>query len=407
MAEAFFLVYQVFYLVLVTPLNVYVFLLSILAILRGNKYARVLIIGVGLVLITATHDIVYAMIHVEPPMWLANLGVLFYILSMFLTAANHFVDTKKEVEKLNVELRKQKDAFFRFVPTQFLSLLGKQSAVDISLGDSSLKSMSVLFSDIRKFTSIAEEMDPERSFNLLNSYLLRMELPINSNDGFVDKYVGDAIMALFSETPGLDDDPDEKKTSADRAINAGIGMRRQLDEFNRMQRQSKGEILNIGIGINTGSLMLGTVGSEHRLDTTVIGDSVNLASRLEKLTQYYKSSIIISEWTYNHLTNPKSFLIREIDRVIVKGKTEPCFIYDVYEADGDEEKEFKLKTVDIINAGIYRYKSRKFKEAIAYFREAKSVSPGDIIPVIYLKRCLEYLRNPPPVDWPGVFKIHT
>jgi adenylate cyclase len=407
MAEAFFLVYQVFYLVLVTPLNVYVFLLSILAILRGNRYARVLIIGVSIVLITATHDIIYAMIHVEPPVWLANSGVLFYILSMFLTAANHFVDTKKEVEKLNVELRKQKDAFFRFVPTQFLSLLGKQSAVDISLGDSSLKSMSVLFSDIRKFTSIAEEMDPEHSFNLLNSYLLRMELPINSNDGFVDKYVGDAIMALFSETPGLGDDPNEKKTSADRAINAAVGMRRQLDEFNRLQRQGKGEILNIGIGINTGSLMLGTVGSEHRLDTTVIGDSVNLASRLEKLTQYYRSSIIISEWTFNHLTSPRSLLIREIDRVIVKGKTEPCLIYDVYEADGDEEKEYKLKTVDIINAGMDRYKTRKFKEAIAYFREAKSMAPGDIIPVIYLKRCIEYLRNPPPTDWPGVFKVHA
>ena len=325
---------------------------------------------------------------------------------MFLTAANHVVDTKKEVDKLNVELRKQKDSFFRFVPTQFLSLLGKQSAVDISLGDSSLKSMSVLFSDIRRFTSISEEMDPEESFNLLNSYLLKMELPINSNDGFVDKYVGDAIMALFSETPGLGDDPNEKKTSADRAISAAIGMRRQLDEFNRTQRQGD-KILDMGVGINSGELMLGTVGSERRLDTTVIGDSVNLASRLEKLTVFYKSSIIISEWTYNRLTNPKSMLIREIDRVIVRGKTEPCLIYDVYEADNEKEKDSKVKTIDIICAGIERYKSRKFKEAIAYFREAKSMASDDIIPIIYLKRCIEYLRNPPPSDWSGVFNVHA
>jgi adenylate cyclase len=265
--------------------------------------------------------------------------------------------------------------------------------------------MTVLFSDIRKFTSISEEMTPEESFHLLNQYLLRMESPINANEGFVDKYVGDAIMALFSESP-IDISGEKIKSSADRAVNAAIGMRYQLDEFNKSYEKTQNHALNMGIGINTGPLMLGTVGSAHRLDTTVIGDSVNLASRLEKLTQFYKSSIIISEWTFHNLSHPELINVREIDLVIVKGRIEPCTIYEVYEVDQERIKELKNQTKAILSTGIKRYKAKKFKEALTYFKEAKTIFPQDIIPLLYIKRCYAYIKNPPPVNWSGVFKVH-
>ncbi|MBN2444539.1 MAG: adenylate/guanylate cyclase domain-containing protein [Spirochaetales bacterium] len=403
--DAYFLINNVLFLALVSPINFYLLILTIYAVKKGNTYAKILLIGISLVVITASYDIIFVNLANEPPMWLTNTGVVLYILSMFLTSAYRFVDTKKEVDKLNIELTQQKNAFFRFVPTQFLSLLGKESAIDITLGDSSARSMSVLFSDIRKFTNLSEEMSPEDSFHLLNKYLLRMESPINANEGFVDKYVGDAIMALFSESP-LEINENEPNSSADRAVKAAIGMRSQLDEFNSTHEHNQDEPLNMGIGINTGPLMLGTVGSTTRLDTTVIGDSVNLASRLEKLTQFYKASIIISEWTYQNITQPQSILMREIDLVIVKGRTEPCRIFEVFEVDPDDIKELKLKTRDILDAGMRRFKDQKFKEALTYFKEARGVFPNDIIPLLYIKRCVTYLKNPPPQNWSGVFRVH-
>lgn len=402
---AYFLINRILFLGLVSPLNLYLLFLSIYAIRKGNPYARILLAGVSIVVITASHDIIYANLKIEPPLWLTNTGIVLYILSMFLTSANRFVDTKKQVDRLNIQLTQQKNAFFRFVPTQFLSLLGKQSAMEITPGDSSARSMTVLYSDIRKFTSISEEMSAEESFHLLNQYLSRIESPISANEGFVDKFVGDAIMALFSESP-MDNSSGKIRSSSDRAVNAAIGMRLQLDEFNRTCEFAREQPLNIGIGINTGPLMLGTVGSTQRLETTVMGDSVNLASRLEKLTQFYKSSIIISEWSYNNLTNPDSILIREIDLIIVKGKIEPCTIYEVYEIDTERIKELKNQTKDIIHTGIKRYKSQKFKEALTYFKEAKTAFPQDIIPLLYIKRCIAYIKNPPPKNWSGVFKVH-
>ena len=403
---AYFLINRILSLAYIASINFYCLFLSIYAVIKRNIYARILLAGVSLVIITATHDIVYVNLMMEAPMWLTNTGVALYIISMFLTSASRFVDTKKQVDILNIELTQQKNAFFRFVPTQFLSLLGKQSAVDISLGDSSERNMSVLFSDIRRFTTISEQMSPEESFKLLNRYLLKMESPINANEGFVDKYVGDAIMALFSENKSETSD-EIIKSSADKAFMAAIGMCKQLNEFNESQKMDNKNPLNMGVGINTGPLMLGTVGSINRLDTTVIGDSVNLASRLENLTRFYKSSIIISEWSYNNLTKPEERLIREIDLVAVKGKEDACTIYEVYEADSDEEKDYKLRTKDIIKTGIQRYKSRKFKEALKYFKEAAAISKEDIIPKLYIQRCINYIKNPPQPNWNGVFKIHA
>lgn len=391
---------NIFYIFLVTPVNIYLFILSIYALIKGNKYAKFLIIGSSGILLTATHDIIFLRLQIEPVLYLAHTGFIIYMVFLFITNSIRYTDTRKKAEKLNIDLIEQKDAFFRFVPGQILSLLGKQSAVSIKRGDNAQMNMSILFSDIKKFSALSETRTPEDTFNLLNNYILQMEAPINKYDGFVDKYIGDAIMALFHENQ------ENGRTSSDRALMAAIEMRQELEEFNKEQKKGEMVSINIGIGINTGVLMLGTIGGTNRLDTTVIGDSVNLAARLENLTRYYKNSIIISEWSYRHLSDPGSFLIREIDNVIVRGKTKECRILEVFDADTEEMKELKIKTMESIQTGIQLYKERKFKQAYTNFKAAKKIFPNDFISSLYITRCYECIKNPPPHDWTAVFKIH-
>ncbi|TAF33592.1 MAG: response regulator, partial [Oscillatoriales cyanobacterium] len=204
-------------------------------------------------------------------------------------------ERKKLIEELfevncNLEIALEAEleitqATSRFVPNEFLGFLGCESIVDIKLGDAVQLEMSVLFSDIREFTTLSEQMTPEDNFKFINSYLSHMEPLIVENRGFIDKYIGDAIMALFSE-------------GADDAVRAGIAMLHALVEYNQ-ERASAGYIpIKIGVGINTGSLMLGIVGGPSRMDGTVISDAVNLASRIESLTKKYGVSLLITDPTF-------------------------------------------------------------------------------------------------------------
>ncbi len=207
-------------------------------------------------------------------------------------------------------------AYQRFVPRQFLQLLEKSSILDVELGDQVQLEMSVLFSDIREFTTLSEKMTPKDNFQFINTYFSRMETAILENNGFIDKYVGDGIMALFSR-------------SADDAVNAGLAMLQQLQVYNQERIKVGDSQIHIGIGINTGHLMLGTVGGRSRMDTTVISDAVNLASRVENLTKNYKISLLITQYTYARLLNPQNYFIQAVDTVQVKGKSEQVTIYQV------------------------------------------------------------------------------
>ncbi|UWU46884.1 PAS domain S-box-containing protein [Limnospira platensis C1] len=231
-----------------------------------------------------------------------------------------------ELERFTSELFELNQSFFRFVPHQFLQYLGKDSIVDVQLGDNVQREMSVLFADIRDFTSLSEQMTPEDNFKFINAYLSHVEPAIAEYRGFVDKYIGDEIMALFSQ-------------SADDALRAGIRMLDLLAEYNKTRRRTDPTKptyrppIEIGIGINTGKLMLGTVGGKSRMDGTVIGDAVNLASRLEGLTKNYGVSLLISHYTFVRLNHINEYGIRLIDHVQVKGKLEMVSVFEVFDAD--------------------------------------------------------------------------
>ncbi|NES77011.1 MULTISPECIES: adenylate/guanylate cyclase domain-containing protein [Okeania] len=287
----------------------------------------------------------------------------------------------QELLQVNLDLKKALEAELKltaattkFVPHQFLSLMGYQNITDVKLGDSVEHKMSVLFADIRNFTTILETMTPEESFKFINGYLSRMEPVIIENQGFIDKYIGDAIMALFGG-------------KVDDAVHAAISMLKRLHEYNKTRQRPERLPLKIGIGINTGDLILGTVGGSQRIDGTVVGDTVNLASRLEQLTKQYDVSLLISNYTFISLENPGKYSIRLIDRVKVKGKAKMVTVFEVFDTEPPECLEGKKITKHLFEKAIIFYYQEKLSQAAQLFQDCLNQNPNDRVARIYLERC--------------------
>jgi predicted ATPase/class 3 adenylate cyclase/GAF domain-containing protein/tRNA A-37 threonylcarbamoyl transferase component Bud32 len=272
------------------------------------------------------------------------------------------------------------ESYGKFVPHQFLRFLNKQSITDVHVGDSVQMEMSVLFSDIRSFTSMSEGMTPAENFRFLNEYLRKMEPCILENRGFIDKYIGDAIMSLFDK-------------GADDAVRAAIAMLFTVCEYNTERRQKGRVPIEIGIGINSGLLMLGTLGGQHRMDSTVISDTVNLASRIGDLTKLYGVRLLIGEETYRRLLDPTRYSIRLLDRVRVRGKTNEVVVYEVFDADPAEVRDGKLRSKEDFEQAIERFQSGRYAEAELLFCDCAELTPGDVVARIYVERCRSFLMH--------------
>jgi class 3 adenylate cyclase len=285
-----------------------------------------------------------------------------------------------ENARLYTNMEELNKAYFRFVPREFLQFLEKESIVDVELGDQVQKEMSVLFADIRDFTSMSENMTPQENFKFINSYLSRMEPAIIENHGFIDKYIGDGIMALFGG-------------GADDAVKAGIAMLQRLAEYNQCRTQKGYSPIRIGIGINTGSLMLGTVGGHSRMDSTVISDTVNLASRIEGLTKNYGVSLLISHQTFSQLQDAEQYAVRTIGQVKIRGKSAAVTVYEVFDADAAEIREGKLVTKKEFEQALLLYNQGAFKEAAQRFEDCLQINPEDTVTQIYLERCQGVIKS--------------
>ena len=277
------------------------------------------------------------------------------------------------VRKTILDLKDTNISIERFVPHAFLAIIGKPSIVEVELGDNKRQNMSILFSDIRNFTTLSEKMTPDENFAFINTYLERMGPVIRDHNGFIDKYIGDAIMALFE--------------TADDALRAGLAMLDALDGFNAERAASGLEPIGIGIGINTGSLMMGTIGERHRMDGTVISDAVNLASRVESLTKTYHVGLLISEYTYEQLADPTAYDVRPIDVVVVKGKTRPVTIFEVFEHNAAAERAAKGLTRDLLQAGVDALARQDITAARRCFQQCLALVPGDTAAANLLKSC--------------------
>ncbi|MEE3719825.1 response regulator [Tumidithrix elongata RA019] len=285
----------------------------------------------------------------------------------------------REIMELNI-------AYERFVPKEFLRFLNKASITDVKLGDQVQQEMTILFSDIRSFTSLSEGMSPQENFNFINEYLSVVTPEIHSRKGFIDKYIGDAVMALFPESP-------------DDAVLGAIAMQKKVALFNE-KRQLRGEVpITIGIGLHTGSLMLGTIGGAQRMEGTVIADAVNLASRLEGLTKMYGTAIAISEQTLFQLEDMEQYSYRFLDRVKVKGKQEAVAVFEIYDSEPLLQQQLKTRTRSNFEEAIVLYYQQQFDRAQQLFQAIVEINPQDIAAQLYLTRCEKYRKHGFPEEW--------
>ncbi|MEL6190468.1 MAG: response regulator [Bacteroidota bacterium] len=266
--------------------------------------------------------------------------------------------------KTHIDLLTINAATSRFVPFEFLRSLGKTNITEVQLGDQVSRTGAVLFSDIRGYTSLAEDMSPEQTFAFLNAYLGRMGPVIQRHGGFVNQFYGDGIMALFLD-------------KADRALKAAISMIQTLQMYNDERQDKDRQPLRIGIGLHIGSLMMGMIGDDKRLDTGLVADTVNTSSRIEGLTKQFGVDILISGAIYDQLENPEDFQLRYLGEVQAKGKEEIIRLYECFDGGANEQMRLKKESLNLFQQGIKYYQEGNFSQAEVAFSEVCKLNPGD------------------------------
>jgi len=361
------------------------------AMLEKNPDALIIFTGTLIGVALGTHDVVYQINGRIPDVWLQGIGFFALQLSLLLSLALHTLRLHTQLEDFSTKVLLQKKilaetniAYARFVPKELLSFLGKESVVDVKLGDQVEREMTVLFSDIRNFTQLSESMTPEENFNFLNSYLKHMAPIIRERGGIVDKYIGDAIMALFPTDPL-------------QAIKAAQDMRRQLKDYNQGREKAGYRPLDMGVGIHTGQLMLGIIGESHRLDGTVISDAVNTASRLEALTKTYGVPIITSKNTLDaHPEINENFVTRYLGSVPVKGKKDLLGLYEILD-NLDPYHEAKVRNLKLFSRALKKWEKGEVMESQELWDKYKKLCPGDsVLSIYYYPDMIESLEGQKP-----------
>lgn len=295
----------------------------------------------------------------------------------------------EDLTNLNLKLKQKIDLFNKFVPNQFLKIMQidlEKKAIEqslktdeyIQLSQHAERELTVMFADIRSFTTICEGLTSLQAFDFVNSYLCEVGPVIAQHKGFIDKFIGDAIMALF--------------TDADDAVQAAIAMQKQLTLFNRKLEKMGFKPIAIGIGINTDTVMLGTIGEENRLQTTVIGDAVNLSQRTEVKAKNFATKIVITENTLKKLGNPSAFKFRFIDRSTVKGKSQMVNFYEVLDIFPEEVMLKKWQISDLYEEGVKTFLKNDFKKAEEIFTECLIKYPDDYGAQQYLSEATKSLH---------------
>jgi adenylate cyclase len=257
---------------------------------------------------------------------------------------------------------------------------------------------TVLFSDIKGFTTLTEELGAAETVGLLNEYFTLMVECVTHEGGMLDKFIGDAVMAVFGTPLAHDDDPD-------RAVRTGIAMIRALETYNARRRAEQRNTIDIRVGINTDVIVSGNIGSPKRMDYTVIGDGVNLASRLEGACKVYGTHILVSDHTFQRLRG--TYRSREIDRIVVKGKTQPVAVHEILEYHTRETFPNINDALGHFKHGLEAYRARRWGEAIAAFSETLRLNPDDRAASLYVARAKHLDVSPPGDDWAGEWVMDT
>ncbi|MCL2229519.1 MAG: adenylate/guanylate cyclase domain-containing response regulator [Treponema sp.] len=333
-------------------------------------------------------------------------------LNVFAASASPVVSNALTMHEMTVLQKNTRMAFARYVPADVIDELINETTKKAQKSEN--RYVSVLFCDIRNFTNIAEMSEAQNVVDFLNTYFAKMGTEIISENGHIDKFIGDAIMAVFGAFHTTENSPLN-------AIRAAVKMLAALEMINSSSSSKLGEDkIGIGIGINCGECIIGNIGFKNKMDFTLIGDTVNIASRLEGLTKIYRHPLIVSESVYEAVR--ENFLFRKIDNVRVKGKEKPIGIYAVYSGFyGTEGKRLRSGgTADIVsvpsllinretlanyNKGLQVFYMREWKLAQEYFIKSLEFDNEDFLSKTYLERAIEYEKSPPDEDWDGIITI--
>jgi len=326
----------------------------------------------------------------------ARLGLLpSFVLPASVLVANYGAVTSFRMIFEEREKRKIRRAFGQYVAPGVIALLEKDPQRYFRPGGE-LRELTIMFSDIRSFTTIAEGLTPEELVSVLNEYLGQMTDVLFKSWGTLDKYIGDALMAFWNS-------PYPQEEHGIRGASCALNMLRRLEEMNAAWAAAGKKQLSIGIGLNTGPVNVGNMGSEKRLSWTVMGDHVNLASRLEGMTKEYHCQIIVSEYTYVQIQD--AFVCRELDRIRVKGKLQPVAIYELMGFLPDREKHADLLAV--YEEALAAYRRHEWSEAAELFEAILVKYPADGPSQVLFHRCLEFCADSPAEDWDGVYVMKT
>lgn len=346
---------------------------------QNRMEAKPLLFGIGLILVGATNDILHAEAFIHTTYIAPSTVVIFVFLQVFTFGRI----VRQNISKTLAFAEEQKQfssSFSRFVPTEFLYHLGKNDIRQVDLGDQVQKRMTVLFADIRSFTEFSETLTPKENFDFLNSYLQRVGPIIRHNNGFIDKFIGDAVMALFPY-------------NINDAVKAAVEMQEAIRIYNN-HRANCGYIpIEVGIGIHTGNLTLGILGEHKRMEGTVISDAVNLASRIEGITKLFSSRIVISAETFIESSETLGFHYRLLDRVNIKGKTDSVFVVEVLDGYEPEKANRLISCIDDYTLALDAYRREDFEEAKNGFATLLDKNPDDSVSRLFFERCKDAIER--------------
>jgi len=312
------------------------------------------------------------------------------------TANRGMIKAQQEALEAQAEtvdrLRERDTAVSRFLPRAFLEHLGRASVVDLQLGDHVEREMTILFSDIRSFTALSESMSPEQTFSFLNAYLRRAGPVIRNHEGFVDKYIGDAIMGLFPN-------------AAHTAIDAAIDLQRSVHEYNSELARAGRPPIAIGVGLHRGNLMLGAIGESERIETTVIADAVNIAARTESLTKQFCAPLIATEKVIGGLERPHDYKLRPLGEVVVYGAAQGLEMFEIFDGDAPELLLNKVRTLDDFTAGVRMLTVGNFVDARDLFARVLEQSPHDRTAAYFFERSRSLADAAPSTSWDGRIRM--
>lgn len=286
----------------------------------------------------------------------------------------------QEAKEKETAMRKIFDASEKFVPYQFIKSLGHEAITEVKLGDQVEKIVTVLFTDIRNYTSLSEQLTPEETFGFICLFNARMGPIIKKHNGFINQYLGDSIMAIFP-------------LNADGALRAAIEMQKEVAELSMDLQKKTNQQIQIGIGMHTGPLIMGITGDLDRMDACTISDTVNTASRIESLTKHYKAPILLTGASVEEISDKGEFMLRNLGLVQLKGKNQSINLYECFDCDSPKDIQHKNETLSIFNNGVSFYYNKSFADAIGAFSEVLRHNPSDPTALFFLNHTQKMIAS--------------